>query len=67
MIEKGNYGIEKINEEKIYYGGIPINKIFDNNFFNGEIQSGIDIYFTFKAKDVAKLILSLNNNNVKRL
>lgn len=44
--------IEKIEEEKIYYGGQPINKIFDNNFFNGKLQSGIDIYYTFKAKNV---------------
>jgi hypothetical protein len=44
--------IKKIDEEKICYGGQPINKIFDNNFFNGKIQSGVDIYFTFKAKDV---------------
>ncbi len=44
--------IEKIKKEKICYGGLPINKIFDNNFFNEEIQSGVDIYFTFKAKDV---------------
>ena len=44
--------IKKINKEKIYYGGQPINKIFDNNFFNGKIQSGVDIYYTFKAKDV---------------
>ena len=44
--------IKKIDEEEIYYGGQPINKIFDNNFFNGKIQSGVDIYFTFKAKDV---------------
>jgi hypothetical protein len=44
--------IKKIDEEKICYGGQPINKIFDNNFFNGKIQSGVDIYYTFKAKDV---------------
>lgn len=44
--------IEKIEEEKIYYGGQPINKIFDNNFFNGKLQSGIDIYYTFKAKNI---------------
>ena len=53
--------IKKINEEKIYYGGLPINKIFDNNFFNGEIQSGIDIYFTFKAKDVFLPISTAEN------
>ena len=39
---------KKIEEEKIYYGGQPINKIFDNNFFNGKLQSGIDIYYTLK-------------------
>ena len=44
--------IEKIEEEKICYGGQPINKIFDNNFFNGKLQSGIDIYYTFKAKNI---------------
>lgn len=44
--------IEKIEEEKIYYGGQPINKIFDNNFFNGKLQSVIDIYYTFKAKNI---------------
>lgn len=47
-----NLQINKIEKEKIYYGGQPINKIFDANSFNGQLQSGIDIYFTFKAKNV---------------
>ena len=44
--------LEKIEKEKIYYGGQPINEIFDANLFNGKLQSGIDIYFTFKANNV---------------
>ena len=50
--EYHNAQVKKINEEKICYGGQPINKIFDKNYFNGQLQSGIDIYFTFKASNV---------------
>ena len=59
--EYHNLQIQKINEENICYGGQPINKIFDNNFFNGQIQSGIDIYFTFKAKNVLLPVFTPEN------
>ena len=41
-----------IEQEHITYGNQPLHKIFGNNYFNGQLQSGIDIYFTFKAKAV---------------
>lgn len=44
--------VERIMKENIFYGGKPLNEIFNKNFFNGQLQSGIDIYFTFKAKNV---------------
>ena len=44
--------LEKVQEENICYGGQPVNKIFENNFYAGSFQTDIDIYFTFKAKDV---------------
>ena len=43
---------EVINEEHIFYGGKPLDEIFSGNYFNGQLQSGIDIYFTFKAKNL---------------
>ena len=44
--------LKKVQEENIRYGGQPVNKIFENNFYAGSFQTDIDIYFTFKAKDV---------------
>ena len=53
--------VNKIEEENICYGGQPLNKVFNKNFFNGQLQSGIDIYFTFKADNVYFPILSAEN------
>lgn len=43
---------EIINKEGIFYGGKPLDEIFSGNYFNGQLQSGIDIYFTFKAQNL---------------
>lgn len=43
---------EIINKEGIFYGGKPLDEIFSGNCFNGQLQSGIDIYFTFKAQNL---------------
>ena len=53
--------INKIQEENICYGGKPLDQIFNKNSFNGQLQSGIDIYFTFKAKNVYLPVVSAEN------
>ena len=50
-----------IEEEKIRYGGHPVNDIFNDNSFGGQNQKDVDIYFTFKAKDV-RLPLATQDN-----
>lgn len=53
--------VEKIKEENICYGGQPLNLVFNKNYFNGYLQSGIDIYFTFKADNVYFPVMSAEN------
>lgn len=43
---------EIINKEGIFYGGKPLDEIFSGNYLKGQLQSGIDIYFTFKAQNL---------------
>jgi len=53
--------IDVIKEEKITYGGQPLNTIFDNNY-SIHHPDGTDIYLTFKAKDVALPACKGNEN-----
>lgn len=53
--------VKTIEKEGIMYGQQPLHTIFEDNSFGGENQKDVDIYFTFKAKDVRLPVATQEN------